>query len=63
MRGTPRLLAAAAAAVPLLWAACAGGREMELQGSAAIYCYLLSIAIYYPLLSTNAGMDRPGGGG
>ena len=38
MRGTPRLLAATAAATALLQAACEAGGKRELQGSAAIYC-------------------------
>ena len=42
MRGTPRLLAATAAAAALLQAACVAGGKREFQGSTAIYCYLLS---------------------
>ena len=46
MRGTPRLLAAAAAAAQLLQVVCATGGEKESLGSTAVYCYLLSRAIY-----------------
>ena len=42
MRGTARLLATTAAATAPLQAACEAGGKRELQGSTAIYCYLLS---------------------
>jgi hypothetical protein len=50
MRGAPHLLAAAAATAAMLRAACGEEGNRELQDSTAIYCYLLSTAIYYPML-------------